>query len=173
MIRAFWRNYHAFVTLCGSWGMYFSCDCFLILSTSLLTLHSRSNCVHPIHNRFKEIHDVNFRFRVFLIHTFIMSQKFMQSIRIYIYICVITRLQGIEFIMCHTHTYHDDVIKWKHLPRYWPFVRGIHRSPVNSSHKGQLRGALMFSLICVWIDGWVNNREAGGLDAIALIMTTL
>ena len=31
--------------------------------------------------------------------------------------------------------YHDDVIKWKHFPRYWPFVRGIHRSPVNSSHK--------------------------------------
>ena len=31
---------------------------------------------------------------------------------------------------------HDDVIKRKHLPRYWPFVRGIHRSPVNSSHKG-------------------------------------
>ena len=25
---------------------------------------------------------------------------------------------------------HDDVIKWKHIPRYWPFVRGIHRSPV-------------------------------------------
>ena len=23
---------------------------------------------------------------------------------------------------------HDDVIKWKHFPRYWPFVRGIHRS---------------------------------------------
>ena len=56
---------------------------------------------------------------------------------------------------------HDDVIKWKHFPRYWPFVRGIHRSPVNSPHKGQWRGALMFSLICVWINGWVNNREAG------------
>ena len=55
---------------------------------------------------------------------------------------------------------HDDVIKWKHLPRYWPFVRGIHRSPVNSPHKGQWRGALMFSLICVWINGWVNNGEA-------------
>ena len=40
---------------------------------------------------------------------------------------------------------HDDVIKWKHYPRYWPFVRGIHRSPVNSPHKGQWRGALMFS----------------------------
>ena len=43
---------------------------------------------------------------------------------------------------------HDDVIKWNHFPRYWPFVRGIHRSPVNSPHKGQWHGALMFSLIC-------------------------
>ena len=58
---------------------------------------------------------------------------------------------------------HDDVIKWKHFPRYWPFVRGIHRSPVNSPHKGQWRGALMFSFICVWINGWVNNRKAGDL----------
>ena len=46
---------------------------------------------------------------------------------------------------------------------YWPFVRGIHRLPVNSPHKGQWRGALMFSLICPWINGWVNNREAGDL----------
>ena len=60
-------------------------------------------------------------------------------------------------------TGHDDVIKWKHFPRYWSFVRGIHRSPVNSPHKGQWHGALMFSLICAWIDGWVNNREAGDL----------
>ena len=76
--------------------------------------------------------------------------------------------------------YDDDVIKlkWKHFPRYWPFVRGIHRwqrpvthsfdvffdlrcflwfAPfvrgihrwlVNPSHKGQWRRALMFSLIC-------------------------
>ena len=43
---------------------------------------------------------------------------------------------------------HDDVIKWKLVPRYWPYVRGIHRSSVNSSHKSQRRGALMFSLIC-------------------------
>ena len=49
----------------------------------------------------------------------------------------------------------------EHFPRYWPFVRGIHRSPVNSPHKGQWRGALMFSLICVWINDWVNNRAAG------------
>ena len=29
--------------------------------------------------------------------------------------------------------YHDDVIKWKHFLCYWPFVRGIHQSPVNST----------------------------------------
>ena len=73
---------------------------------------------------------------------------------------------------------HDDVIKWKHFPRNWPFVRGIHRSPVNSPHKGQWRGALMFSLICVWINDWVNNRETGDLGRQCghydvIVMTTL
>ena len=58
---------------------------------------------------------------------------------------------------------HDNVIKWKHFPCHWPFVRVIHRSPVNSPHKGQWRGALMFSLTCAWIHGWVNNTEAGDL----------
>ena len=64
----------------------------------------------------------------------------------------------------HLNWFHysdDDVIKWKHFPRNWPFVRGIHRSPVNSPHKGQWCGALMFSLICAWINGWMNTREAG------------
>ena len=59
--------------------------------------------------------------------------------------------------------YHDDVIKWKYFPRYWPFVWGIHRSPVNYPHKGQWRGALMFTLICARRNGWVYNREAGDL----------
>ena len=58
---------------------------------------------------------------------------------------------------------HDDVIKWKYFPRYWPFARGIHRPPVNSPHKGQWSGALMFLLICVWIPVWANNRKAGDL----------
>ena len=58
---------------------------------------------------------------------------------------------------------YDDVIKWKHFPRFWPFVWGIHRSPVNSPHKGQWRGALIFSLISFWINGLVNNRGAGDL----------
>ena len=59
--------------------------------------------------------------------------------------------------------YHNDVIKRKHFPRYWLFVRGIHRWPVNSPHKGQWRGALIVSLICAWTNGWVNNRDAGDL----------
>ena len=76
--------------------------------------------------------------------------------------------------------YHDIVIKWKHFPRYWPFVRGIHRWPVNSPHKGQWRGALMFSLICVWVNSRINNRKAGDLrrysahhcnDIIVMIFT--
>ena len=58
---------------------------------------------------------------------------------------------------------HDDVSKWNHFPRYWRFVRGIHRSAVNSPHKDKWRGALMFSLICVWVKGWVKNRRAGDL----------
>ena len=36
--------------------------------------------------------------------------------------------------------------------------RGLNDFP---AHKGQWRGALMFSLICAWINGWVNNGEAG------------
>ena len=74
-----------------------------------------------------------------------------------------TTVEAWEWLSNFIAHFHDDVIKWKHFPRYWPFVRGIHRSPVNSAHKGQWRGALMFPLICVWINGWVNNREAGDL----------
>ena len=58
---------------------------------------------------------------------------------------------------------HDDVIKWKHFPHYWPFVQGIHQSLVNSPHKGQWCRALMFSLFCTWINSCVNNREASDL----------
>ena len=43
------------------------------------------------------------------------------------------------------------------------FVRGIHRSPVNSPHKGQWRRALMFSLICTWTHNWANNGDDGDL----------
>ena len=47
---------------------------------------------------------------------------------------------------------HGAIPWWCHhmetFPRYWSFVQGIHRWPVNSPHKGQWRGALVFSLIC-------------------------
>ena len=48
---------------------------------------------------------------------------------------------GDENVIISTQTWgvviavHDDVIKWKHFPRHGPFVRGIHRSPVNSPQK--------------------------------------
>ena len=41
----------------------------------------------------------------------------------------------------------DDVMKWKHFPRY----------------EGQCRAGFMFSFICAWTDGWANNRDAGDL----------
>ena len=58
-------------------------------------------------------------------------------------------LSSAAYVTCFTRAW------WLHqmetfFPRYWPFVRG-----------GKWRGALMFSLICAWINGRVNNREAG------------
>ena len=44
-----------------------------------------------------------------------------------------------------------------------PFVRGIHRSPVDSPHKCQWCGALTFSLICAWTNGSESNRYADDL----------
>ena len=59
-------------------------------------------------------------------------------------------------------------IWWRHqienvFGRYWPFVKGIHRSPVDSPHKSQWRRALKFSLICAWTNDWANDRDAGDL----------
>ena len=68
---------------------------------------------------------------------------------------------GYTTILSRSLWCHDDVIKY--FPRSWPFVRGIHRSPVNSPYKGQWRGGLMFSLICAWMNDWINIREAGDL----------
>ena len=76
---------------------------------------------------------------------------------------IIIRDNNLERVPMPYRDHRDDVVKWKHFPRYWPFVRGIHRSPVNAPHKGQWRGALMRSLICVWVNAWVNNRDAGEL----------
>ena len=76
---------------------------------------------------------------------------------IYIYICLQQRHYALSFYVIATkikcsptlmRSYrgqgsrrHDDVIKWKHFPRYWPFVWGIRRSPVNTLHKVQWCGS--------------------------------
>ena len=92
---------------------------------------------------------------------------------------ILRRLWNIEEIGKFTEKYantvanHDDVINWKYFPRYRPFVRGIHRPPVNSPHKGQWRGALMFSLICTLINAWQTIVRLVIWDAIALIMPAL
>ena len=56
---------------------------------------------------------------------------------------------------------------WRHQMETFPALLAICAGnspvPVTSPHKGQWRGTLTFSLICAWIKGWVNNREAGDL----------
>ena len=42
-------------------------------------------------------------------------------------------------------------------------MKGIHQSPVESSHNDQWRGTLMFCLICTWTNDWANNWDAGNL----------
>ena len=66
-----------------------------------------------------------------------------------------------HWLISTAEIHHD--ITWQHFLCYRSFVRGIYRWPVNSRHICQWRGALIFSLICAWIHGWVNNREAGDL----------
>ena len=56
---------------------------------------------------------------------------------------------------------------WRHQRETFSALLAIcaGNSPVPGEfpHKDQWRGDLMFSLICVWINGSVNNREAGDL----------
>ena len=58
---------------------------------------------------------------------------------------------------------HDEIIKWKHFPRYWLFYSG--NSPVTGEFpaQGPVTQSFDFSLICAWINDWVNNREADDL----------
>ena len=87
----------------------------------------------------------------------------MHPCQLMIWFHIYLNTNGNQYTAVTGAAFHDDVIKWKYFLRYWSFVRGIHRLQVNSPHKGQWRGALIFSLICAWINGWVNNRDAGDL----------
>ena len=59
----------------------------------------------------------------------------------------------------------EHITRWRHQMETFSTLLAIcaGNSPVNSPHKAQWRGALMFSLICVWINGWANIREVGDL----------
>ena len=69
-------------------------------------------------------------------------------------------IQGHPKYLLHKNGY---VSWWRHQMETFSalLVLCAGNSPVTSPHKGQWRGALMFSLTCAWINDWVNNREAG------------
>ena len=51
----------------------------------------------------------------------------------------------------------------RNIFRVTSLLCGNSPSTVNSPHKDQWCGVLMFSLICAWRNDWLNNREAGDL----------
>ena len=66
----------------------------------------------------------------------------------------VMRSQWVKYIMTHQMEAFSALLA---------LCVGIHRSPVNSLHKGQWCTALMFSLICARANGWANNRDSGNL----------
>ena len=68
---------------------------------------------------------------------------------------------------------HDDVIKWKYFPRYWPFVRGIHWSLVNSPQKASdaEHRSFLWSAPEQTVEKTIKTPVIW--DAIAFIMTSL
>ena len=65
--------------------------------------------------------------------------------------------------------------QWRHRMETFSALlaicEGIHRSPVDSPHTRQWRGALIFCLICDWTNGWANNRDTGDYDVTAMKQT--
>ena len=73
-------------------------------------------------------------------------------------------INSISYLDYQSRSQVNGITRWRHqIMRYLPFMRGIPRWPVDSHHKGQWRGALMFSLICAWTNGWASNQDAGEL----------
>ena len=72
---------------------------------------------------------------------------------------------ALSILACHHIDYASTW--WRHQMETFSALlalcAGNSPVPVNSPHKGQWRGALMFSLMYAWINDWVNNREAGDL----------
>ena len=95
--------------------------------------------------RMRNMNQMNFRIIIFVIFWFECILKHHQNLSVTFKIIIMTSSNGNIFRvtghLCGEFT-------------------GLRWSP---GHKGQLRGALMFSFICVWINGLINNREAGDL----------
>ena len=72
-----------------------------------------------------------------------------------------TKTYLIQQILGIANGRHSHLVWWRHQMDTFSALLVICAG--NSPHKGQWRGALMFTLICARINGWVNNREAGDL----------
>ena len=96
----------------GSTRVFFAADCVRCIS---------SDRSWPIY--FGKLHYIPIQLHTTFIVSDFVKVWLVQWWRWYIYIYI------------YIYIYHDDVIKWKHFPCYWPFVRGIHRWPVDSVQK--------------------------------------
>ena len=87
----------------------------------------------------------------------LMKVRFKYFVQIIIFTCIVpagwTHESSLQ-VICSSSW-------WRHQMETFSELLAICAG--NSPHKGQWRGALMFSLICVWISSWVNSREAGDL----------
>ena len=91
------------------------------------------------------------------LHPIIISKPGPNIYHLYCCLCYITYIVLFVF-----QVYHHDV-KWKHFPRYRPFVCGEFTGHRWIPRKGQWRRALLLFFMGAWINGWVNDREAGNL----------
>ena len=55
------------------------------------------------------------------------------------------------------------IMTWNRFSHYWPFVRGMYRSPIDSPHKGRAMRSILLSLLLAWAICWLIRRVANGL----------
>ena len=86
------------------------------------------------------------------------------------------RILTVTTALCYSYllyTSYDDIMIWRGLPCYWPFVRGIHQWLVDSPRKKSVMQALLFSLMLAWTNCWTNNWVAGDLTHHVAHFTSL
>ena len=152
-------NYFKYSTWCGTCPDDTTCSKSIIIINHVFILSQNDESMYRI-------------IRVVVIIKCNFLTRFMEWYRAYSFMVIITEPYfNQEYDVCllfvSTCFLNINHSWWRHpmetFPRYWPFVRGIHRSPMNSPQKGQWRGALMFSLICAWANGRAHSRDAGDL----------